>query len=160
MPYRRLKAGFSVFLCFYVFLWLCSTSVRLFLFVPERVLTKTEWNAQGVNVCFSKSLFTFIWFCFSSPENYFELRTTNVKGKTDHSVSWGGIKSSEHFQRGEYFSDCPFDLFVSWFRLLLPGWIKTRLYSVISKYFFTRQDLVIGRVFLIFNHYEPQRSGS
>ena len=43
---------------------------------------------------------------------------------------WGGIKSFEHFQRGEYFSDCAFDLFVSWFRLLPPGWIKTRLYSV------------------------------
>ena len=25
---------------------------------------------------------------------------------------WGGIKSFEHFQRGEYFSDCAFDLFV------------------------------------------------
>ena len=42
---------------------------------------------------------------------------------------WGGIKSFEHFQRGEYFSDCAFDLFVSWFRFLSPGW-KTRLYSV------------------------------
>ena len=38
---------------------------------------------------------------------------------------WGGIKSFEHFQRGEYFFDCSFDLFVSWFRLLSPGWIKT-----------------------------------
>ena len=34
------------------------------LFVTERVLTKTEWNAQGVNVCSSKSLFTFVWFLF------------------------------------------------------------------------------------------------
>ena len=54
---------------------------------------------------------------------------------------WGGIKSFQHFQRGEYFSDCAFDLLVSWFRLLSPGWIKTRLYSVISKYFFTCPDL-------------------
>ena len=75
--YRRLKAGFPV--C-----WLCST---VCLFVTERVLTKTEWNAQGVNVCYSKSRFTFVWFCFSSLENYFGLGTTNVKGKTDHSVS-------------------------------------------------------------------------
>ena len=44
---------------------------------------------------------------------------------------WGGIKSFEHFQRGEYFSDCALDfIFVSWFRLLSPGWIKNRLYSV------------------------------
>ena len=34
------------------------------LFVTERVLTKTEWNAQGVNVCYSKSRFTFVWFLF------------------------------------------------------------------------------------------------
>ena len=34
---------------------------------------------------------------------------------------WGGIKSFEHFQRGEYFSDCSFDLFVSRFRLLFAG---------------------------------------
>ena len=33
-------------------------------FVTDRVLTKTEWNAQGVNVCFSKSLYTFVWFLF------------------------------------------------------------------------------------------------
>ena len=52
--YRMLKAGFSV--C-----WLSST---VCLFVTERVLTKTEWNAQGVNVCSSKSLFTFVWFLF------------------------------------------------------------------------------------------------
>ena len=41
------------------FLWLRST---VCLFVTERVLTKTEWNAQGVNVCSSKNLFTFVWF--------------------------------------------------------------------------------------------------
>ena len=63
-------------------------------------------------------------------------------GKNESSPSvWGGIKSFQHFQRGEYFSDCAFDLLVNWFRLLLPGWIKTRLYSVISKYFFTYPDL-------------------
>ena len=54
---------------------------------------------------------------------------------------WGGIKRFEHFQRGEYFSDCAFHLFVSWFRILSLGWIKTRLYSVISEYFFTCPDL-------------------
>ena len=41
---------------------------------------------------------------------------------------WGGIKSFEHFQRCEYFFDCSFDLFVSWFRLLSPGWIKTHFF--------------------------------
>ena len=38
----------------------------------------------------------------------------------------GGIKSFEHFQRGEYFSDCSFDSFVSWFRLLSPGWSELK----------------------------------
>ena len=80
-------------------------------------------------------------FCFSSLENYFGLGTTNVKGKRIIPSVWGGIKSFQHFQRGQYFSDCAFDLFVSWFRLLSPGWIKTRLYSLISKYFFTCPDL-------------------
>ena len=54
---------------------------------------------------------------------------------------WGGIKRFEHFQRGEYFlmvivhsiSFC--ELILSpVLRLLSPGWIKTRLYSVISSY--------------------------
>ena len=54
----------------------------------------------------------------------------------------GGIKSFEHFQRGEYFSDCSFDSFVSWFRLLSPGWseLKPAIFFI-SKYFFTCPDL-------------------
>ena len=71
IPYRRFKAGFSV--C-----WLCST---VCLFVTERVLTKTELNVQGVNVCFSKSLFTFVWFLFFVPWKLLGLGTTNVKEK-------------------------------------------------------------------------------
>ena len=54
---------------------------------------------------------------------------------------WGGIKRFEHFQRGEYFlmvivhsiSFCELIL-CPVLRLLSPGWIKTRLYSVISSY--------------------------
>ena len=88
-----------------------------------------------------KAFLPFCGFCFSSLENYFGLGTTNVKGKRIIPSVWGGIKSFQHFQRGQYFSDCAFDLFVSWFRLLSPGWIKTRLYSLISKYFFTCPDL-------------------
>ena len=68
--------------------FLCVDRVRLCLFVTERVLAETEWNAQGVNVCFSKSLFTFVCgFCSSSLENSFGLGTADVKAKTDHSVS-------------------------------------------------------------------------
>ena len=97
IPYRRLKAGFSV--C-----WLC-------LFVKytrcERLLL--------VEVC-KAFLFVFsvvVLVVFSSLENYFGFRTTNVKGRTDHSVSLRWNKRFEHFQRGEYFSDdCAFELWV------------------------------------------------
>ena len=48
---------------------------------------------------------------FSSLENYFGFRTTNVRVKTDHSVSRRAIKRFEHFQTGLYFSNnCAFDL--------------------------------------------------
>ena len=57
-----------------VLFWLC-------LFVTERILTETEKNARDV-----KPFYLFVFF-FSSLENYFWFRTTNVKGKTDHSVS-------------------------------------------------------------------------
>ena len=51
---------------------------------------------------------------FSSLENYFGFRTTNVRVKTDHLSVWGGIKRFQHFQRGLYFSDtdCAFDLWI------------------------------------------------
>ena len=77
-PLSQAQGGFSV--C-----WLCST---VCLFVTERVLTKTaEWNVQGVKICFSKSLFTFVWFSFFVTWKLLGLGTTNVKGKTDHPVS-------------------------------------------------------------------------
>ena len=66
----------------------------------------------GVNVYFSKSFYTFVWFFFSSLENYFGLGTTNVKGKMDHPVGLrSGIKSFGHFQRSEYF-DCAFSIYL------------------------------------------------
>ena len=65
-------------------------------------------------------------FSSSSLANYFGLRTTDVKAKTEHSVSLRWNKTFWPFptQRGEYFSDCAFDLFVSWFRLLSPAELK------------------------------------
>ena len=48
---------------------------------------------------------------FSSLKYYFGFRTTNVKGRTDHSVSLRWNKRFERLQRGEYFSDnCAFEL--------------------------------------------------
>ena len=68
IPYRRLKAGFSV--C-----WLCLFAGVLN--EMHKVRTFTPCKA------FLFDMFAF----FSSLENYFGFRTTNVKGKTDHSVS-------------------------------------------------------------------------
>ena len=85
---------------------------------------ETEWNAQGVNVCFSKSFYTFVWFLFFVTWKLLWTRNNQCKGKTDHPVSlMSGIKSFEHFQRGEYF-DCAFDLFVSCFAVFRRAELK------------------------------------
>ena len=73
------------------------------LFVTETVLTKTEWNAQGVNVCSSKSLFTFVWFLFFVTYKLFWTRTTNVKGKTNHPVSLRWNKKFSTFPKRRVF---------------------------------------------------------
>ena len=73
---------------------------------------------------------TFLLF-FSSLENYFGFRTTNVKGKTDHSVSLRWNKRFWTFLKRRVFFWLCIRLI---YELISPGWIKTRLYSVISSY--------------------------
>ena len=66
--------------------------------------------------------FVFVVVVFSSLENYFGFRTTNVRVKTDHPSVWGGIKRFEHFQRGLYFSDnCAFDLWIDFVSSASPS---------------------------------------
>ena len=88
----------------------------------------SEWNA---NVCSLLSIFIWHICFFSSLENYFGFRTTNVKGKMDHSVSLKWNKRFWIFLKRRVF-------------FLIVHWIKTRLFSVISSYgyFFTRPDLL------------------
>ena len=124
MPYRRLKAGLSV--C-----WPCST---VCLFVTERVLTKSEWNTQDVNVCFSRSFFTFVWFLFFVTWKL--LWTRNNQGKTDHPVSLRWNKKFWTLPKRRVFSDCAFDLFVSWFRLLSPGGLTVFVEHIFIFYLF------------------------
>ena len=69
IPYRRLKAGFSV--C-----WLC-------LFVAGVLSEMHEVRTFAPCKAFLFDMFAF----FASLENYFGFRTTNVKGETDYSVS-------------------------------------------------------------------------
>ena len=68
---------------------------------------------------------------FLSLENYFGFRTTNVKGKTDHSVSLRWNKGFWTFLKRRVFFWLCIRLI---YELISPGWIKTRLYSVISSY--------------------------
>ena len=112
IPYRRLKAGFSV--C-----WLCLFVAGVLSEMHE-VRTFAPCKAFLFDVCF-----------FSSLENYFGFRTTNVKGKMDHSVSLRWNKRFWTFLKRRVF-------------FLIVHWIKTRLFSVISSYgyFFTRPDLL------------------
>ena len=86
IPYRRLKAGFSVCL-FVAGVWVkCRRRERL-LYVKHFYLT-----------CL---------LLFSSLENYFRFRTTNVKGKNGSSVS---LRWNERFWTFlNIFSDCASD---------------------------------------------------
>ena len=106
--YRRLKAGFPV--C-----WLCST-VCLFV---------TGWCER---LLLEKPFYFFVVFVFRHLKITLDSEQPMLKEKRIIPSVWGGIKSFEHFQRGEYFFDWSFDLFVSWFRLISPGWIKTHFF--------------------------------
>ena len=120
---RRLKAGCSV----------C-------LFVTESF----DWDRMKCTRCERLLLpfYLFVFFFFPSLENYFGFRTTNVKGKTDHSVSLRWNKRFWTFlKRRVFFWLCIRLLY----ELISPGWIKTRLYSVISSYgyFFLHSQIYI-----------------
>ena len=120
----------------------CVGCVQLCLSVTER---SSDWDWIKCTRCERFLLEKSFYFCVVFVFRHLQIildSNNRCWGKNESSPSvWGRIKSFQHFQRGEYFSDCAFDLLVSWFRLLSPGWIKTRLYSVISKYFFTCPDL-------------------
>ena len=97
IPYRRLKAGFSV--C-----WLC-------LFIAG-VLREMH----GVRTFAPRKAFLFVMFAFFSSLD-FGFRTTNVKGKTDHSVSLRWNKRFWTFlKRRVFFWLCIRLQFMGWFR--------------------------------------------
>ena len=108
IPYRRLKAGFSV--------------CRLCSFVPGVLSEMDEVRTFAPCKAFLFDMSAF----FSSLENYFGLRTTNVKGKTDLSVSLRWNKGFWTFLKRRVFFWLCIRLI---YELISPGWIKTRLYS-------------------------------
>ena len=110
IPYRRLKAGFSV--C-----WLCLFAGVLN--EMHKVRTFTPCKA------FLFDMFAF----FSSLENDFGFRTTNVKGKTDHSLSLSWNKTFWTFLKRRVFFWLCIRLI---YELIMPK--KNPLYSVISSY--------------------------
>ena len=113
IPYRRLKAGFSV--C-----WLCLFVAGV---LSEMHKVRTVAPCKG---------FLFDMFGFFSPlENYFGFRTTNFKGKTDHSVNLRWDKKFWTFLKRRVFFWLCIRLI---YELISPGSIKTRWYSVISSY--------------------------
>ena len=112
-PLSQAQGGLSV--C-----WLC-------LFVAGVLSEVHEVRTFAPCKVFLFDMFAF----FSSLENYFGFRTTNVKGKTDHSVSLRWNKGFWTFLKRRVFFWLCIRLICE---LISPGWIKTRLYSVISSY--------------------------
>ena len=129
ISYRRLKAGFFVF-------WPCSTA-----FVCRRV-SESRWMkcTRCERLLLEKPFYLCVVFVLRHLKITLDSEQPMLKQKRIIPSVWGGIKSFEHFQRREYLSDCAFDLFVSWFRFLSPGW-KTRLYSVYLVNTFSRAQI-------------------
>ena len=123
ITYRRLKVGFSVLTAG---LTACVDCVRQFVCLSLRQFWLLRLNEMHKVWTFAprKAFLLLCGFCFSSLETL-DSEQPMLKEKGIIPSVWGGIKSFEHFQRGEYFFDCSFDLFVSWFRLLSPSWIKS-----------------------------------
>ena len=103
--------------------FLCVDCVRLFVCLSLREFWLRLRNEMYKAWTFAsrKAFLLLCGFRFSSLENYLDSEQPMLKEKQIIPSVWGGIKSFEHFQRGEYFSDCSFDLFVSRFRLLFAG---------------------------------------
>ena len=127
IPYRRLKAGFSV--CWLTG-WLC-------LFVAEVLSEMHEVRTFAPCKAFLFDMFAF----FSSLENYLGFRTINVKGKTDHSVSLKWNKRFWTFLKRRVFFWLCIRLI---YEFISPGWIKPAciLLLVVTVTFFTRPDLL------------------
>ena len=112
--------------------WLC-------LFVAEVLSEMHEVWTFAACEAFLFDMFAF----FSSLENYFGFRTTNIKGKTDHSVSLTWNKRFWTFLTRRVFFWLCIRLI---YELILPGWIKKKaaciLLLVVTVTFFTCLDLL------------------
>ena len=139
---------------------LITGSMRAFLFVNCVCVVLWEFwlRLNEIHEVRTFSCKAFLFFVvFSSLEKYFEFRTTNISVKTDHSVSLRWNKTFLNISK----EVCIFLLivrsicelsFVPVLRILSPGWIKTRLYSVISSYgyfFYTPRFIYLWRTSFI-----------
>ena len=114
IPYRRLKAVFSM--C-----WLC-------LFVA-RVLSEVH-EVRTFAPC-KAFLFDMFAFFFCRLKITLDSEQPMLKEKRIIPSVWDRIKGFEHISRGEYFFWLCIRLI---YELISPGWIKIRLYFVISSY--------------------------
>ena len=138
---------------------LITGSMRAFLFVNCVCVVLWEFwlRLNEIHEVRTFSCKAFLFVVFSSLEKYFEFRTTNIRVKTDHSVSLRWNKTFLNISK----EVCIFLLivrsicelsFVPVLRILSPGWIKTRLYSVISSYgyfFYTPRFIYLWRTSFI-----------
>ena len=132
--------------------FLCVDRVRLFVCFSQREFW-LRLNEMHKVWTFSsrKAFFLCVAFVFRHLKITLDSDQPMLKEKRIIPSVWGGIKSFEHFQRGEYFSDCSFDLFVTWFRLLSPGWIRTRFFFLLVNTFSHAQIHSLGRPALSFS---------
>ena len=123
IPYRRLKAGFFCVLTGFVCCWSWVKCTR-----HERLLPV-------------KHFYLTCLLFFRRLKITLDSEQPTLKEKRIIPSVWGGIKGFEHFLRGQYFSDCASDQFVSWFR-----WVELKpaciLLLVITVTFFTCPDLL------------------
>ena len=101
-----------------------------------------------------KPVYLCVVFVFGQLKITLEPEQPVLKEKWILPSACGGIKSFEHFQRGEHFSDCAFNLFnlLVGFAFFRRSESKPACILLLVNAFFTCPDLIIGRIFFIFNH--------
>ena len=126
ISYRRLKAGFfcvlTVFDC--AFCWLRLNEMH------------KVWTFAS-----RKAFLPLCGFCSSSLENYFGLRTTDVKAKTDHSVSLRWNKKFWAFPKRRVLFWLCIRFICELISLSFAGRKNPLVFRLLSKYFFTCPDL-------------------
>ena len=122
IPYRRLKVGFSVWLCLFV-AGVLSEMHEVRTFAPCKAL-----------IFYLTSL-----LFFRRLKITLDSEQPMLKEKRIIPSVWGGIKGFEHFQRGEYFFWLCIRLI---YELISPGWMKIRFILLLVVYYLRRTSFI------------------